>query len=46
MEIDGLVERLQAFSDAIRSGDRQGLFEMLHRGRVRKELLNEREKQR
>ena len=46
MEIDGLVERLQAFSDAIRSGDRETLFEMLRRGRERKELLNEREKQR
>lgn len=42
-EIDGLIERLQAFSDAIRTGDREGLFELLRRGRERKELLNERE---
>lgn len=42
-EIDGLIERLQAFSDAIRTGDRERLFELLRRGRERKELLNERE---
>lgn len=44
-EIDGLVERLQAFSSAICNGEREKLFEMLRKGRERKELLNEREKQ-
>lgn len=45
-EIDGLIERLKAFSDAIRTGDRDTLFDMLHAGRERKELLNARERER
>ncbi len=45
-EIDGLIERLKAFSDAIRGGDRDALFNMLHAGRERKELLNAREQER
>ena len=42
-EIDGLIGRLQAFSNAIRNGEREALFALLHQGRERKELLNEKE---
>lgn len=42
-ELDGLIGRLQRFSDAIRSGDRDALYGMLHAGRVQREQITERE---
>lgn len=42
-ELDGLIGRLQTFSDAIRRGDRDALYGLLHAGRVRREQITERE---
>ncbi len=39
-EIDGLVERLQAYSDAIKKGDARTLESLLQEGRLRKESID------
>lgn len=42
-EIDALTERLSQYSDAIRSGDEEGLAQLLAEGRVRKTELDKKE---
>lgn len=44
-ELDGLIERLTAFSTAIRQRDGAGLYDLLHAGRVRRERVTELEQQ-
>jgi len=39
-ETDDLIERLKEYSDAIKSGDREKLFEILKTGREQKDLID------
>ena len=41
LELDGLIERLGAFSDAIRRRDGAALYALLHAGRVQRERVTE-----
>ncbi len=43
-ELDGLIGRLEQFAAAIRGGDRDALYALLHQGRVRREQITERER--
>lgn len=38
-ELDGLISRLQQFAAAIRSDDRESLFDLLHQGRIVREQI-------
>jgi len=39
-ETDELIERLKEYSDALKNGDREKLFDILKRGRERKDLTD------
>lgn len=43
-EIDGLIQNLSQYSEALRTGDRQRMFSLLKEGNDRKERLNEEER--
>ena len=42
-ELDGLITRLQQFSAAITTENRDGLFALLHEGRITREAINNKE---